>query len=186
MSQSISSKIANQFGSKKGLLRFVYFGAIQKLGLFNQFKPKDLKKVKRLVYVCSGNICRSPLGEFVAHANDFPSISFGLHCRGDDPAFSKTLTYGQKKGYPIEQHRSTNMKEYQPSESDLLIVMEPAHAKELKELFPNVQQVLLGFLTDWNNVYIHDPYNTNVYFFERCMEQISLATERLIRSIREG
>ncbi|WP_334013432.1 arsenate-mycothiol transferase ArsC [Alteromonas sp. S167] len=175
--------LADKFGSKKGFCRFLLFGGLQFFGAFNKFKPKNIEKTKRLIFVCSGNICRSALGHLIAEKEKFPSDSFGLHCRGNDPAFDKTVAYGLERNLEVTEHRSKNIREYKPMAGDLLIVMEPKHLVELRELFPEVKLLLLGFLTDYNNVYIHDPYNTNNAFFYLCMEQISVATKRLVRLI---
>ncbi|WP_100643213.1 low molecular weight phosphatase family protein [Alteromonas facilis] len=181
MMEKASLFIANRYGSKKGLLRYYWYGLLQRLGIYSKYRLNTHNEINRLVYICSGNICRSPLGDVYARSLGFESVSFGLHCRGGDEAFEKTLQYGLQQSLPIEEHRSQNISHYEPRKGDLLIVMEPNHLEDLETQFPETPKLLLGFLTDWENVYIHDPFNTNVVFFDRCMKEIEKATLRLIR-----
>ncbi len=181
---SVTQYIANEFGSKKGLLRYVLFGIKKSFGNFSSATSLDQSNIERLVFVCSGNICRSPFGEAVSLSENFPAVSYGLHCRGNDPAFDKTLHFSETLGYDLTAHRSQNIADYVPLDSDLLIVMEPAHLLELNKLFPNTKKVLIGMLAKNKTVYLHDPYNTNDYFFIKCLRNIEVATKRLIENIR--
>ncbi|QJR81985.1 low molecular weight phosphatase family protein [Alteromonas pelagimontana] len=181
---SISQKIADRFGSKKGVLRYFYFNFLNGLGRFRAHGTSNLAGTKRLVFICSGNICRSPFGEYVSKSLGFPAVSFGLHCRGGDKAFEKTISVAASLGYNLEEHRSINIKEYQPEEGDLLIAMEPAHVKELKLQYPSTPILLIGMLTDTKIVYLHDPYSTNQVFFKDCLQKIEQATKAAIKGIR--
>ncbi|MCW8091292.1 arsenate-mycothiol transferase ArsC [Alteromonas sp. ASW11-130] len=180
---NVSKLIANEFGSKLGLLRYVLFGFKTGFGNYRRAIRINHANVNRLVFICSGNICRSPFGEVVSQQMNFPAISYGLHCRGDDPAFEKTIRVADKLGYDLTHHRSQNIKDYKPHDGDLLIVMEPAHLLELESILPDCKKVLIGMLSDQKTVYLHDPYNTNEYFFEKCLKAIEVATQRLIKEI---
>lgn len=183
MMNAVEKFVANQYGSKRGLLNSWKFKLKQSLGLYSDASGKQLSETRRLVFICSGNICRSALGEYVAKEASFPAVSFGLHCRGGDPAFEKTLDYGRKHHYPIDNHLSANIKDYQPQAGDLLVIMEPQHLVETNLLLPDVNKFLLGFMANPKNVYIHDPYSTNEAFFEACMDGIATATRSLIGKI---
>lgn len=177
--------IADTYGSKRGLARYLVFNTKRWLGGYRQAGKAQVKGTKRLIFICSGNICRSPFGEAVSHKAGFPAISFGLHCRGGDPAFEKTLDYAQRHQYDLSKHRSARMQDYEPQSGDLLVVMEPAHLDELEELYPGQAKVLLGWFASSTTVYLHDPFNTNQAFFDRCMQQIEEATLALINSIKK-
>lgn len=177
--------IADNYGSKRGLARYIKFNLKHLLGTYRSADRDQVGKVERLIYICSGNICRSPFGEAVSMKAGFPAISFGLHCRGDDEAFEKTLHYAKRHGYNLERHRSARMQDYQPMPDDLLIVMEPAHLDQLNKLYPEQNKVLIGRFANKPTVYLHDPYNTNQVFFDKCMQQIEEATLSLINTIKK-
>lgn len=177
--------IKDRFGSRKGLLRFFYYEMLRLVGKFRAQTRVDFQQVSRLVFVCQGNICRSPLGEAVAKAEGITAISFGLNTRGDAPADPRALAWAATKGLDLHSHRTQRVDQYQPRAGDLLIAMEPKHLKQLQTLFANqpVQLTLAGLWLPNPFAYLHDPYNTNEVFFDRCEETVFKATAHLCKRL---
>lgn len=176
--------IADKYGSKKGLLRFWHFNMRALLGAYKS-QNRSSQPFKRLVFLCSGNICRSPYGEVVARSLGIDTISFGLHCRGGDPANDRAIAYANKRGLDLSNHRSQHISQYKPQNHDLMLVMEPSHLMQLQALNLNVETRFIGHFTKPSTVYLHDPYNTNDVFFEYCLAIIHDAVENLDRMNRE-
>ena len=82
----VTHYIKNRFGSKRGLLNAVTYSIRSLLGFYKKHQAVSLSKSTRFIFICSGNICRSPLAEYVAKQQGAQAISFGLHTRGGDPA----------------------------------------------------------------------------------------------------
>lgn len=182
---SISQYIADEFGSKRGLARYLKFNLLRLTGRYNRAGRRAVAGTTRLIFICSGNICRSPFGEAVSLDAGFPAISFGLHCRGNDPAFEKTLDFAKRHNYPLTEHRSSNMQDYVPQTGDLLIVTEPAHLAVINQQYPDQPAILLGLFASPKTAYLHDPFNTNQVFFDKCMRRIEQATLQLIKVIKK-
>ncbi len=180
------NKVANDFGSKKGLLRYYTYEFLRMLGVYSKFKRVDFTKVKRLVFVCQGNICRSPLGESVARHFNIPSVSFGLDTRGGDPADPRAINWARKNGYKLSGHETKRVDQYVPNDGDLLIGMEPKHIREIERRFEKqpIQITLIGLWLDSPIAYLHDPYNTNDAYFNRCEQLVASATDALVRIIK--
>lgn len=176
------NKVANYFGSKKGLLRYYTYEFLRILGVYSKFKRVDFTKVKRLVFVCHGNICRSPLGEAVARHHNIPTTSFGLDTRGGDPADPRAIIWASSNGYNLNEHQTKRVDQYAPMDGDLLIGMEPKHTREIERRFEKqpVQITLIGLWLESPLAYLHDPYNTNDAYFNRCEQFVSEATHVLI------
>lgn len=176
--------IADNYGSKTGLLRYCRFNA---KALFGAYKTNSgsSQPFKRLVFLCSGNICRSPYGEVVARSLGVDTISFGLHCRGGDPANERAVAYAAKRGLDLSGHRSQHISLYEPQCGDLMLVMEPSHLVHLQALNLGVETHFIGSFVKPSTVYLHDPYNTNDIFFEHCLGIIHDAVENLNRMNRE-
>ncbi|WP_035476650.1 low molecular weight phosphatase family protein [Aliagarivorans taiwanensis] len=177
----ITAHIQDHYGSKSGLLNF----SIHQLKLWlGRYRPaQDLTQIKRLVFICSGNICRSPFAEKVARAKGFDAISFGLDCRGGDAANERaTALAGAHQGL-MEQHRSQNLRDYSAHAGDLLLVMEPEQLTRTKAQLPNSEVALLGLWCKPSVAYLHDPYAASEAFFERCLSAIEDATTHLVESI---
>lgn len=166
---SLQIYIKNRFGSQRGLMRSVITEAKRLLGVYDECRQVELSKIKRLIFVCSGNICRSPLGEAVAKSHGVVAESFGLDTRGGDPADPRAVTYAATKKIDLSSHLTRHINGYKPLEGDLLIGMEPTHIEKLRELFGNqVPITLAGLWLDRPIAYLHDPFNTSPDFFNAC------------------
>jgi protein-tyrosine phosphatase len=167
---SLSEKIKNQYGSRRGLLRYIRFEILRLCGAYRSLMKIDFTKVKRLVFVCHGNICRSPLAEAVARKHNLPATSFGLDTRGGASADPRAIAWAKDNGYDLHQHITQRVDQYVPREGDLLIGMEPKHIVLLKEAFVEkpVQITLAGLWLSKPLAYLHDPYSSNEQYFERC------------------
>lgn len=169
---SYSDAVYNNYGSKRGLLRYYYYQFGLLSGQMRAYRQIDWAAARRLVFVCMGNICRSPLAEAYAREQGRDTISFGLNCSDDYPADPRAVAFAEQQGLDLQPHRTTHIRHYQPQSSDVLIGMEPAHADMLKQLYPQSTITLAGLWLPKPRAYIHDPFNTNVQFFNYCEQQV--------------
>ena len=186
---AIIQTIKNHYGSKYGLKNQCIYSMMIRFGDFKQYKDIDFKQVKRLVFICSGNICRSPLAEAVAIKAGIESISYGLNCRGGDKADPRAIAFASKNDFNLENHITKNINLYVPHPGDLLVGMEPNHAKALEELLgptvgPSIKITVIGLWLPVCKAYIHDPFNANEIFFSRCETEVVAATNALIAKLR--
>lgn len=177
--------IKNHYGSKYGLKNQWKYSVMAKLGDFECYKQIDFTQIKRLVFVCAGNICRSPLAESIALKAGVAATSYGLSCRGGDAADPRAIAYANQHGWDLRQHITKNIQLYTPQEGDLLVGMEPFHSKVLSEYFGSDKSItLIGLWLPKSKAYIHDPYNANPIFFNRCEDEIASATLALVSKLR--
>jgi len=165
--------IYDKYGSKKGFLRFWYYQCLLKVGAFRKYSYQDYRNPgdtpRRLVFVCVGNICRSPLAEAYAKSFGVDAASFGLNCTDGHPADPRTVQYGIAFGLDLSDHKTINLKNFSIRDGDILVGMEPKHVKELGALpLKGVPVVLAGVACRKPIAYIHDPYNCSESYFDRC------------------
>jgi len=142
-------------------------------GRYRKYQHIDFKKIKRVVFICSGNICRSPLGEYIAKNLGMNAESFGLNCRGGDPADSRAIAFAKTINIDMSEHRTRNISDYNPLCTDLLIVMEPAHIIAIDQSkYRKAQLTLLLLWADKKSAYLHDPFCANNEFFIKCESSI--------------
>lgn len=178
--------IKNHFGSKRGWMRACLIYAARHLGCYRQFNKIDFARVERLVFICNGNICRSPLGEAVARAHGVEAISYGLDTRGGDNADPRAIAFGHNNKFLLGQHKTRKIKEYCPSANDLLVGMEPKHSAQLVALYGDkVQITLAGLWLTRPRAYLHDPYNTNSVFFNHCEDLVVQAASSLAQRVKK-
>ena len=181
---SCDERIQLNFGSKKGLLRRVQYELLHSLGFFNCYRQINFNGINRLVFICQGNICRSPLAEAKAKKLGIPSQSFGLNCTDNHPADPRAVGFASKLKLSLENHRTRHISHYTPQIGDLLVGMEPAHAKLLSAMFGNnVPITLAGLWLPQITPYIHDPFNTCQEFFSYCEKLVVESVEALASQI---
>lgn len=179
--------INDNFGSKRGLVNTTKYKFMTMLGYFNELTNVNTEQTARLIFVCSGNICRSPLAEYVAKAASCNCESYGLHCRGGDPADPRAVDFGHNMGLDITRHVTRNIASYEYQKGDLLVGMELSHVREIRERFgKEVPATSLMLWGDKKNIYLHDPFNSNDQYFIRCEKNLVQAVKNLIMVIDNG
>ena len=176
-----SGFIQRYYGSRRGLARHLLAQVSWSLGAYRQFSRVP-QSVKRLVFVCSGNICRSAYAERVAQVEGWPSASFGLHAPDGDRANERMQAIGRASGIDLDSHCTTSIGSYSYRRGDYLLAMEPAQCRELSRRFAGVPIGLLGVWADSPRAYLHDPYSASDEYMGLCATLIASAVRRIGRS----
>ncbi|MCK4828783.1 hypothetical protein KA005_74350 [bacterium] len=177
---AMTKYINNNFGSKRGTIATLKYKLLYLLGFYRSLKYIDFSKVNRLVFICSGNICRSSFGEYIAKAKGINAESYGLHCRGGDKADPRAVHEAKIRGIDMESHITRNISDYKRQQGDLFLVMEPQHLLELKAAAVEYPQVTLVPLWSESPIpYLHDPFSSNNFFFSRCESVIEECVNKI-------
>ncbi|HEY7537485.1 MAG TPA: low molecular weight protein-tyrosine-phosphatase [Gaiellaceae bacterium] len=88
----------------------------------------------RILFVCTGNICRSPMAAAIAKAEieragcrDVEVASAGIAALEGHPAASDACAVAWENGLSLEQHRARQLTPELLAEADLAVGMERAH-----------------------------------------------------------
>jgi len=161
----------------------------------------DESALFRLCFVCTGNICRSPMAEVV-----FTDLikKAGLEGRigvtsagtGDwhvgERSDERTLTALADRGFDGSRHRA---KQFDPdwfAGLDLVVVFDRGQERILRAWAPTDQdrskvQLLLGFDNDPSGlVDVPDPYYSDAAFFDQVLAMIQRASSALFDQIKPG
>ena len=191
MKNFIKDWVEDHFGSKRGLARKLKYQALLWIGCYNESRRIDCQSIDRLIFICSGNICRSPFAEFYAESIGLRARSYGLHCPDGDPADPRAIDFAHRQGIDMSSHETLNICQYRPQKGDLLLVMEPQQLRELESVLektdPNrkVESSILPLFADSPSAYLHDPYNTTPSFFDHCERQVMAAVDGIARRMKE-
>lgn len=171
--------VYEQFGSKKGLVRFYYHRALALVGVYRKYSPEVTSFAsRRLVFICSGNICRSPLAEVYARSLGMDAASCGLNCGDNYPADPRARAFASAHGLNLDHHKTVNVADFEFKDSDVIVVTEPSHIYQFQEIVGNEYMIVLaGNYRRRSVAYIHDPYNCCPKFFNRC-ERILMESVR--------
>lgn len=175
--RNISSYLATRYGGKKSSLITERHRLMAFLGRYRSYTNNDneLAKITRLVFVCKGNICRSPFGEYYARSQGLESVSFGLDATTGTPANEVGLEIAASLGVPMSAHKATSYQDFSIRDNDLLVGFEPIHCHEILKLVPSdclAQVSLAGMWLFPPLPYIHDPYENPIDYFANCYQHI--------------
>lgn len=129
----------------------------------------------KILVVCVGNICRSPVGEYLL-ANKFPSTmevrSAGLSALVDKPMDPMSLELLLEKGIDGSSHKAQQINSQLISWADLIFVMEKGHLEALTRKAPEARgktHLLMKWDSDRD---IPDPYKQSREAFEHAVDLI--------------
>ncbi len=147
----------------------------------------DFKRVRRVVFICSGNICRSPFAEIIAltECEKLQVISMGLNAPNGDIVDSVAKNVAKEFGYDMGALYSSKFDSGKLNSSDLLVVMEVSHLKELKVPMQAIgcQGTLLGAWDEPPMPSIYDPYGRNHARFRVIFSHIQSSVLGLIAKL---
>jgi protein-tyrosine-phosphatase len=139
----------------------------------------------RIVFVCSGNICRSPLAERMAKGmlaeRDVPAVvisagTLGLQGR---PAAAHSIAVAAEIDVDLEGHRSQGVSLPLMRMADRIVVMAPRHEEDLLATDPALGSkiVRLWEYLDEELDHIPDPVGQNIETFRAMRDRIHTALE---------
>jgi len=146
---------------------------------------------KKVLFVCTGNTCRSPLAEAILKKriagtdmeNRLEVFSAGLHAPDGQPATLLSREVAHSHGLYLDEHLSRALTCELIASAGLIIVMQKLHKVMLqKEISSQGKEIrLLGeFLkSGGDNADIHDPFGGDRQTYESCFDEISRAVDGL-------
>lgn len=165
--------VYQRFGSRYGFVRFLGYWMLASMGAYRKFPPARPRSDQRLVFICNGNICRSPLAEAYARSLGRQTASCGLNCGDGYPADPRAQLFAEMNGLTLDGHQTVNVMDFEFRHTDLIVVMEPSHLESFrKKVGVGYQMVLAGSFCRRPRPYIHDPYNCCIDFFNNCERQV--------------
>ena len=151
----------------------------------------------RLLFVCMGNICRSPTAEAVFRARvkeagleqQILIDSAGTHDYhiGSQPD-TRTQRAAMQRGYDMSSLRGRQVEVADFDRFDYVLAMDLANMVILKKLCPKLQRDRLGLFLEYASRHsqreVPDPYYGGEDGFERVLDMVEDASEGLLQHIQ--
>lgn len=156
-----------------------------------------MKNIK-VLFVCMGNICRSPTSEGVFRqlVNDSGLTekihidSAGTHAyHVGQPPDSRAQAAARKRSIDLSSQRARKVKSSDFHEFDYIIAMDDSNVADLEYICPNEHQeklhLFLSFAENINHREVPDPYYGGEQGFENVLDMVEQASAGLLNSIQK-
>ena len=132
----------------------------------------------KILFVCSGNTCRSPMAAALAKQY-FESVgridltdSAGLFANPGESASEYSVKAMAERGIDISSHRSKQLTPEMVRNADILVPMTDSHANMLNIL--GVDDSKIKQIGE-----IHDPFGGSLEIYRECAEELAKAVQKL-------
>lgn len=149
----------------------------------------------RVTFVCTGNICRSPMAESIArHHIAEAGLDVTVDSSGTggwhvgDPADNRTVSTLRRAGYGAT-HSARQFDVAWFDDYDLIIALDHGHLSDLRRMAPDEVgrakiRMLREFDPDADDLEVPDPYYGDLAGFEEVLHMIEAAMPGLLAHIR--
>ena len=146
--------------------------------------------IKKIVFVCSGNTCRSPMAEaifnYYAKGSDFYAESAGVVANDGEPvAGNSAITIKSLIGEDISAKTARSLMLEDIQESHLLLTMTGGQKVIIKSLAPaDTDNVFtLGEKAGFGDEEVFDPYMQDKETYMNCAKQIEKFVKIIIKEL---
>jgi protein-tyrosine phosphatase len=152
-----------------------------------------------VLFVCTGNICRSPTAEGVfRHLARERGVLERLHIdsagthdyhigEAPDP---RSVEHARRRGYDLTALRARQVARSDFGEFDRILAMDRGHLRQLKAIAPAATAARIAMFLDhsdnWRGLDVPDPYYGGGRGFEAVLDMVEEASARLLEEILAG
>lgn len=128
-----------------------------------------------IIFVCTGNTCRSPMAEYYLKSKNIPGLTVCSRGFGNgELANPNSIAVMKKAGINISKHISRQISADDIKSADAVICMTRSH-----------KQLLTALGCDENKIYIladgiSDPFGADIPTYQKCRDSIFSAIDNLI------
>jgi protein-tyrosine phosphatase len=136
-----------------------------------------MKERRSILFVCTGNICRSPTAEGVLRSlARTKSIELRIESAGlgdwhvGDPPDERAQQHATRRGYDLSAQRARQVSAKDFEDFDLILAMDRGHLRALQAMSPTRHHAKIRLFVHGRDV--PDPYYGGADGFERVLDLV--------------
>lgn len=140
--------------------------------------------MNNILFICIGNICRSPMAEglFSQALPDKQVFSAGIDALVGQPADPLSIQLMAERGIDISAHRARKLASWMVYEADVIVTMDRYQKHFFEVVYPDFKNKVCR-LGEFDNYDIPDPYLQGLSAFKQTCSLIDRGVDALVMRV---